>query len=186
MKLIAQKISILLVVALLLASCKTRFDHPDKQIFHYNESSGILSLDPAFSSGQSTIWPCNQLYNGLVDMDDQLRVVPAIAKSWTISEDGKTYTFVLRDDVQFHQTDFFPFDGPRYVTAADFVYSLGRILDPEVASPGAWIFQKVKRDKNGIPAFKALNDTVLRVTARIFVSTLWARGRSRCNCGKKG
>ena len=163
MKLIAQKISILLVVALLLASCKTRFDHPDKQIFHYNESSGILSLDPAFSSGQSTIWPCNQLYNGLVDMDDQLRVVPAIAKSWTISEDGKTYTFVLRDDVQFHQTDFFPFDGPRYVTAADFVYSLGRILDPEVASPGAWIFQKVKRDKNGIPAFKALNDTVLQI-----------------------
>ena len=49
------------VIALLfttvLVSCKTKFDHPDKQIFHYNESSGILSLDPAFASGQATIWP---------------------------------------------------------------------------------------------------------------------------------
>ena len=153
----------ILIISILAASCKSGFDHPDKQIFHYNESSGILSLDPAFASGQAAIWPCNQLYNGLVDMDDQLQVVPAIAKSWTISEDGRTYTFFLRNDVQFHQTEFFPFNGPRYVTASDFVYSLGRILNPDVASPGAWIFQKVKRDKNGVPAFKALNDTVFQI-----------------------
>ena len=153
----------ILIISILAASCKSGFDHPDKQIFHYNESSGILSLDPAFASGQAAIWPCNQLYNGLVDMDDRLQVVPAIAKSWTISEDGRTYTFFLRNDVQFHQTEFFPFNGPRYVTASDFVYSLGRILNPDVASPGAWIFQKVKRDKNGVPAFKALNDTVFQI-----------------------
>ena len=142
---------IALIVTMLTGACKSRFNHPDKKIFHYNESSGILSLDPAYASGQSTIWPCNQLYNGLVDMDENLQVVPAIAKSWTITEDGKTYTFILRNDVQFHQTEFFPFEKPRYVTAADFVYSLGRILSPEVASPGAWIFQKVKRDKTAFP-----------------------------------
>ena len=130
MKQTVSLISISLTIIVLLVSCKTKFDHPDKQIFHYNESSGILSLDPAFASGQATMWPCNQLYNGLVDMDDQLQVVPAIAKSWTISEDGKTYTFILRNDVQFHNTEFFPFEKPRYVTAADFVYSLGRILSP--------------------------------------------------------
>lgn len=163
MKRRAQILSILLIITIVMVSCKPRYYHPDKQIFHYNESSGILSLDPAYASGQSTIWPCNQLYNGLVDMDSNLRVVPAIAKSWTISDDGKVYTFILRQDVQFHQTDFFPFDKPRYVTAKDFVYSLGRILSPDVASPGAWIFQKVKRDKNGVPAFKALNDTVLQI-----------------------
>ena len=85
--------AIALLFTTLLVSCKTKFDHPDKQIFHYNESSGILSLDPAFASGQAAIWPCNQLYNGLVDMDSALQVVPAIAKSWTISDDGKIYTF---------------------------------------------------------------------------------------------
>lgn len=163
MRLHCSKYAILLIIVVLIASCKNKFNHPDKQIFHYNESSGILSLDPAYASGQSTIWPCNQLYNGLVDMDENLQVVPAIAKSWTISEDGKTYTFILRNDVRFHQTDFFPFEKPRYVTAADFVYSLSRIVSSEVASPGAWIFQKVKRDEQGNPAFKALNDTVLQI-----------------------
>lgn len=156
-------IAFALVFSTIFFSCRSKFDHPDKQIFHYNESSGILSLDPAYASGQSAIWPCNQLYNGLVDMDENLQVVPAIAKSWNISEDGKTYTFVLRDDVRFHQTEYFPFEKPRYVSAEDFVYSLSRILDPEVASPGAWIFQKVKRDAQGKPVFKALNDTVFQI-----------------------
>ena len=88
------------------------------------------------------MWPCNQLYNGLVDMDDSLNIVPSIAKRWTISEDGLTYTFYLRDDVTFHNTKCYPFKTPRKVVAQDFVYSFSRILDPNVASPGAWIFQK--------------------------------------------
>ena len=87
-----------------MASCRPKYDHSDKKIFHYNESNGIASLDPAYSSGQATLWPCNQLYNGLVDMDDSLRIVPSIAKSWTISPDGLIYTFHLRDDVTFHNT----------------------------------------------------------------------------------
>jgi len=152
----------LIAVMLLNVSCRQVYDNSDKMIFRYNESSGINSLDPAFSAGQSIIWPCNLLYNGLVDLDEQMRVVPCIAKSWTISPDGTVYTFTLRDDVYFHQTDFFP--QKRKVTADDFVYSLGRIVDGSVASPGAWIFQKVKRDSEGKPAFKALNDSTFQIT----------------------
>ncbi len=147
----------------LLAACKTKVDNSDKMIFHYNESSGIQTLDPAYASGQAVIWPCNQLFNGLVDLDDSLNIVPAIAKSWTISDDGRVYTFTLHDDVTFHNTESFPFKEKRYVTAQDFVYSFSRILDPDVASPGAWIFQKVKRDKQGKPAFTALNDTTFQI-----------------------
>lgn len=152
----------LTAVLLLTVSCRQGYDNSDKMIFRYNESSGITSLDPAFSSGQSTIWPCNLLYNGLVDLDEQMRIVPSIAKSWTISADGTVYTFILRDDVYFHETDFFP--QKRKVIADDFVYSLGRIVDGSVASPGAWIFQKVKRDSEGKPAFKALNDSTFQIT----------------------
>ncbi len=152
------------VIALcLLCSCGRRTTRGDKMIFHYNESSGIQTLDPAYASGQAVIWPCNQLFNGLVDMDDSLNVVPAIAKRWTISEDGLCYTFYLRDDVSFHNTSCYPFKKKRIVTAEDFVYSFSRILDPDVASPGAWIFQKVKRDNKGVASFKALNDTVLQI-----------------------
>lgn len=152
----------LTAVILLTVSCRQGYDNSDKMIFRYNESSDINSLDPAFSSGQSVIWPCNLLYNGLVDLDEQMRIVPSIAKSWTISPDGTVYTFTLRDDVYFHQTDFHP--EKRKVTAEDFVYSLGRIIDGSVASPGAWIFQKVKRDSEGKPAFKALNDSTFQIT----------------------
>ena len=152
----------LIAVMLLTVSCRQGYDNSDKMIFRYNESSGINSLDPAFSSGQSVIWPCNLLYNGLVDLDEQMHIVPSIAKSWTISPDGTIYTFTLRNDVYFHQTDFHP--EKRKVTADDFVYSLSRIVDGSVASPGAWIFQKVKRDSEGKPAFKALNDSTFQIT----------------------
>lgn len=126
-------------------------------IFRYNESAGISSLDPAFSKDQALIWACSQLYNGLIQLDSNLVVQPCIAKRWTISDDGKTYTFVLRNDILFHKSPFFKTaDSTRCVTAQDFVYSFKRILDPDIASPGLWIFNDVA--DNG---FEAINDTTL-------------------------
>ena len=57
-------------------------------------------------------------------------VHPGIAESWDVSEDGLTYTFHLRDAVWS--------DG-KAITADDFVYGMKRIVDPEVASPFAFI-----------------------------------------------
>lgn len=125
--------------------------HSDKQIFRYNESAGITTLDPAFAKDQSLIWPCRQLFNGLVQLDTNLQVQPCIAKRWSISPDGLTYTFILRDDVYFHKNELFP-DSTRHVVAEDFRYSFERVLDPAIASPGAWIFRDVER-------FEAANDT---------------------------
>lgn len=145
-------------------SCNHKNDNQDKAIFKYNESVGIQSLDPAFASGQAALWPCNLLYNGLVDLDEKLQVIPMIAKSWSISEDGKQYTFILRNDVYFHDSHEYTFNGKRRVIASDFVYSFSRILDPDVASPGAWIFRNVKLDANDKPLFEALNDTTFRIS----------------------
>lgn len=156
-------LSIFIFGLLLVVSCNHKNDNQDKAIFKYNESVGIQSLDPAYASGQAALWPCNMLYNGLVDLDENLQVIPMIAKSWSISEDGKQYTFLLRDDVFFHQNGQFDFQSPRKVTAQDFVYSLNRILDPEVASPGAWIFAQVARDAKGKPSFTAVNDSVFEI-----------------------
>jgi peptide/nickel transport system substrate-binding protein len=128
------------VVLILLAlhSCHNE-NVSSSNIFHYNQSSGIPTLDPAFSKDQSIIWACNQLYNGLVQLDDSLNIKPSIANAWEITDSGKTYTFHLRNDVTFHNNKCFP-QGTRTVTAYDFVYSLHRIIDPKTASPGAWIF----------------------------------------------
>ena len=146
----------LLILCLLCISALTGCripDNSDKQIFRYNESAGITTLDPAFAKDQSIIWGCTQLYNGLVRLDEQLQPQPAIAKSWHISPDGKTYTFTLRNDVYFHKDPLFRTpDSTRTVSAQDFLYSFNRILDPAIASPGRWIFSEVD-------SFSAPNDS---------------------------
>ena len=93
---------------ILLSSCGRDNSHDeDLKIFKYNESAGILTLDPIYAKDLPHIWACNQIFNGLVAFDDEMNVVPAIAKSWNISDDGMTYTFVLRDDVYFHEDTCF-------------------------------------------------------------------------------
>lgn len=150
----------------LLTSCgRQNSGEGQKTVFRYNESSGISSLDPAFSSDQARIWACNHLYNGLVQLDAQLIPRPCIAKSWEISEDGLIYTFHLRADVKFHSSPHLPPD--RIVKASDFVYSFNRITDKKTASPGSWIFQSIRRDSSGlVNGFEAINDTTLRIYLR--------------------
>ncbi len=127
-------------------------------VFRYNESAGITSLDPAFARNQANIWACNQLYNGLVQLSDKLAIEPCIAKSWDISDEGTLYTFHLRKDVYFHNNPAFRGQKGRRVVASDFVYSFNRIVDPAVASVGAWVFNNVKQN-GGKFSFTAINDS---------------------------
>ncbi len=154
------------LILLFLSSCNSESKkQPDSRtVFRYNEAPGISSLDPAFARGQADIWACNQLYNGLLQLNDKLEPVPCIAKSWDISSDGLTYTFHLRSDVSFHRDLNFGPSGTRKVIASDFVYSFRRILDPATASPGFWVFNHVATDKaTGAPLFTALDDTTLTI-----------------------
>lgn len=157
---------LLLFTLLILSTCSGQMDRREN-IFRYNESKGIPTLDPAYARNQTIIWPVNQIFNGLVQLDDKLNVLPCIARSWEISENGRVYTFHLRDDVYFHDHILFPGGEGRKVTAGDFVYSLGRITDPVTASPGAWIFNNLdRRAENSYSGFKALDDTTLRIWIR--------------------
>lgn len=142
--------------------------HQDKEVFRYNEHANIGSLDPAFAKDQRNIWADNQLYNSLVELDDSLNIKPMLAKSWDISEDALTYTFHLRNDVYFHKNPIFGADSTRKMTAKDVVFSLNRLSDPQIASPGSWVMRDVdqlvsKNDstviiklKKSFPAFLGL------------------------------
>ena len=152
----------ILLLFLILNSCNTdKNKYTSKKIFRYNESAGINSLDPAFAKDQANIWACNQIYNGLVELDDQLNIKPCIAKHWEITENANLYTFTLRDDVYFIENMCFK-KNKRKVTAYDFEFSFKRIVDEKVASPGAWIFNYVKKNKNTYE-FKALNDSTFQI-----------------------
>lgn len=124
--------------------------------FNYNEGSGIASLDPAFAKSQSVMWPVHQLYNTLVEVNDSLQIVPSLAKSFEVSADRKQIKFTLRDDIFFQRDKCFGDSGTRKLTAKDVQYSFSRIIDPAVASPGAWIFNDRVAAEN---PFVAENDS---------------------------
>lgn len=172
-------IHILLVAILCMEMGCRNHQHPDKKIFRYNELSGIASLDPAFARNQSVMWPIHQLYNTLVEVDDQLHIQPSLAYRWELSPDRTRFTFYLRGDVFFHDDPAFPSSKGRKLTAADVAYSFNRIIAPKTASPGAWIFN----DKiNPVKPFEALSDSVFQLTlARPFLPMLGILSMQYCS-----
>lgn len=139
--------------------CNTKLQS-DKKVFYYNETTGIATLDPAFAKNQSIMWAIHQVYNTLVEIDSNLNIVPSLAKSWDISQDRKTYTFHLRTDVYFHDSNIFPGGKGRKMSAGDIAFSLGRIIDKNTASSGAWIFNN--RIDNDQP-FTVIDDSTFQL-----------------------
>ena len=138
-----------------LLGCSKSIEVDTQQVFRYNEFRNITSLDPAFARNPQNIWPIQQLFNGLVQLDDSLNVIPEIAKRWEIDATGKVYTFFLKENIFFHPAP--QFNGEeRKVIASDFTYSFDRLRDVKVGSPGGWVLQQVED-------YKAINDTVFQI-----------------------
>ena len=148
------------LLSFILISC-SRIHEDDRQVFRYNQPEGLATLDPAFAKNQPVIWATHQIYNTLVEIDEDLHIVPSAASRWEISNDGLIYTFHLKGNIYFHDNPAFPGGRGRKMIAADVVFSLGRIIDKSVASPGAWIFNG--RVDSLIP-FKALDDSTFQLT----------------------
>ncbi|QDY69655.1 peptide ABC transporter substrate-binding protein [Qingshengfaniella alkalisoli] len=102
------------------------------------------------------------LYEGLVVYDPAAQVIPGVAESWEISEDGTVYTFALRDDAKWSNGD--------PVTANDFVFSLNRIMDPATGAKYANILYPIKgaeainKGEGGELGVKAVDDHTLEIT----------------------
>jgi oligopeptide transport system substrate-binding protein len=150
-------------ICLIIASCNNYDSFNHKTVFNLNLDDGLTSLDPAFARNQNAIWMDNQIYNGLVQLDDSLHIKPCIAKSWAITADGLQYTFHLRNDVRFQDDMQFNNGTGRKVIAADFVYSFGRLIDAKIGSSGSWIFSDKVAGKQ---SFVALNDSTFRITLK--------------------
>lgn len=93
------------------------------------------TLDPALSADMYAVSIIQQVFDGLVQFDKDLNIIPAIAESWKISPDGLTYSFFLKKNVKFHNG--------RAVTAKDFVYSFTRIIDPDTKSTSSDFFTRI-------------------------------------------
>lgn len=92
------------------------------------EVSGSETLDPVVvSSARNQAWYNNAIFDLLVDVDDDWNYIPQLATSFVADEALTTWTFELRDDVEFH-------DG-RPFTSADAIFTIRRHLDPDLGSP---------------------------------------------------
>lgn len=124
------------------------------------ESAGTsVTMDPAFANLYDDSYQQNLVYNKLVSVDTDFQPVPALAKSWSVSDDGKTWTFVLEQGVTFH-------DGKPF-TSSDVVWSFKRLIDPAVGSPGAALLSFL--DADGIVA---VDDHTVSMTTKDVVAEL--------------
>lgn len=121
--------------------------------------SDVPTLDPALASDATSISVASLIYGGLVRLDWKLRVRPDGAARWTISRDGRVYTFYLRHNLRFA-------DG-RPVRATDFVAALQRALGPEAsAGPAAFYLGLIQRARSPTNRFgvTAVSSTTVRIT----------------------
>jgi len=112
----------LTTLPLLAGSCSLKVSDGELNLWDI----GPLTLDPAISSDLSSHTYVNQIFSGLVYLDEELKPSPDIADEWQISEDRTVYTFTLRQGIKFHSG--------REVTAHDFKYSWDRACDPRTKS----------------------------------------------------
>ncbi|MEW6774173.1 MAG: ABC transporter substrate-binding protein [Bacteroidota bacterium] len=159
-----KKFSLVSFILIFLASCNNHQENnkkqlSDKSVFYYNEKDGISSLDPAESNVLPHIWVCNQLYSGLVQLDDSLNVLPCIAKSWDIEDDGTKYIFHLRNDVYFHDDPCFPNGKGRKVTAYDFEFSFNRLLITPNSTAASLLAYIDRSERTNYRPFQSINDS---------------------------
>ena len=106
----------------------------EDQMLHVAIGGEPDQLDPNKTSSYFSFEVLENVYDTLVETDENLEMQPALAESWDISDDNLTWTFQLRDDVTFH-------DGSDF-TSEDVAYSYHRIIDEELAN--AWKFTAIE------------------------------------------
>ena len=92
-------------------------------------------------------------------LDENLNIIPDLAKSWTISKDGLTYNFNIKNEVYFHEYQSFGDDLTRTVNANDFEFSFKRLKNHKLGSPGMWALENIK-------SFKAENDSIFSINLK--------------------
>ncbi len=101
-------------------------------VVRLNLGSRLTSIDPAQATSQSNCWISSQIFEGLVGLDEHLKIVPRLAKDWTIEDSGRVYRFRLRKGVRF-QGDSAGRVGPP-LRSADVRLTFRRLLGPDTRS----------------------------------------------------
>jgi ABC-type transport system substrate-binding protein len=117
-------------------SCRRSDDGRLPSTLYLRLSSNPTTLDPALITDVIGGTIAAKLFNGLIRFNENLDIVPDLARSWSLSPDQRTYTFHLRQDARF--------SNGRNVTAEDVRYSFERVLTPGTKAPLTWVLDKIE------------------------------------------
>ena len=111
-------------------------------VFKLNETSDFRSLYPLNITEVVAHRITNQVYEGLVKLDqEELTVIPAIAEKWEINEDATSFKFYLRKGVMFHDNQCFEGGKGREVKASDFKFCLDMLCTEDASNQMFWLFK---------------------------------------------
>ena len=106
---------------------------PDGGTLGYGEYGRPATLDPVTSNEMISLRLTELIFNGLVGINEKQEIVPELAKSWKISDRGRTYTFFLRKNVTWHQKE--GAGEAKLFTAADVVFTHKIMMHPRTITP---------------------------------------------------
>ncbi|WCK55568.1 peptide ABC transporter substrate-binding protein [Aneurinibacillus sp. Ricciae_BoGa-3] len=175
-KIASLMLSLLIPTVLIAAGCssgqptaskdagKDKGSSAQQKLLMLNNQKEPTSLDPPVGFDEPSYDILNNAMEGLTRLDKDNKPQPAVAEKWDVSNDGKTYTFTLRQNAKWSNGD--------PVTAKDFEYAWKRMADAKTASeaaPLAYLIEGTELYNSGkAPAdkmmVKAVNDTTLKVT----------------------
>lgn len=181
--------SLLILASMVLSACQPAApqaaDEPQLKVLTGEIGPGdIPTLDPSLATDNSSLQVIEEAFVGLTRMNEETtQIVPGMAESWTISDDGLVYTFKLLQNVPWVKYDAIADEvvqvldcegNPRMVTANDFAYGFLRTISPVTASDYAYVFNFAIEGANAYnngetddPAtvgVKAIDDYTLEIT----------------------
>lgn len=177
---VLQCLALLLAVPLALAGCG---GDPAGKIFRYDLSGSITNLDPQFATEDGARIVLDNLFEGLVVQNADGDILPGAAKSWEISADRLTYTFILRSDARWTSGDA--------LTAADFVFTFQRLFSDSSPHAGKYTAIRnagvIQRGEAGVSALGVRADGSHRLIISLeyadplFLSSLTDPAAAPCN-----
>lgn len=135
-----------LIIAALILFSLTSCSGGDNKAIAYSLSASPVTLDPQFATDSNAHLIINNTFEGLVRLSADGEIIPGIAESWSVSPDGLTYTFNLKNGTEWYcpnslksefGDEFYNKFSAEKVTARDFVFAMQRAVSPATDSPSA-------------------------------------------------
>jgi oligopeptide transport system substrate-binding protein len=156
---------VVLLLALSVVQCGPKPKEAAPAVLNMNLSTEPPTLDPALATDTTSVFCDKQLFLGLTSFHLETgKVIPDLATEWSVSGDGLTWTFKMRDDVKWvnYNPETKETKEIGTVNAHDVVYGVKRTLDPETASDYAYVLYIIKGAEAANIGEGSVNDVAVK------------------------